>query len=57
MQWDLDSLNLSAGSQRVHDDGRGYYVCPGGTEDGADDECSSAIRRARSGRLPFESFW
>lgn len=45
MQWDLDSLNLNAGSQRVHDDKHRYYVCPG-VDGGANDECSSAIRCA-----------
>eukprot|EP00752_Nemacystus_decipiens_P002277 g2158.t1 len=43
MQWDLDSLNLIAGSQRVQGDKHRYYVCPG-TARGIDDECSSAIR-------------
>lgn len=43
MRWDLDNLDLSAGSQRVQEDKRRYYVCPG-VADGVEDECSSAIR-------------
>lgn len=55
MQWDLGSLSLRAGSQRVQDDKR-YYVCPGAA-DGVDDECSRTIRREKNpnARL-FESF-
>ncbi|CBJ28760.1 expressed unknown protein [Ectocarpus siliculosus] len=28
MQWDMDTIELNVGSQRVQDAGRGYFSCP-----------------------------
>ncbi|CAM9316128.1 unnamed protein product, partial [Ectocarpus fasciculatus] len=41
MQWDMDTIELNVGSQRVHDAGRGYFSC---SDADTNNKCISAIR-------------